>query len=158
MPLWNKLSSWSCLWGMWDQFEPCHFNGRLPYLTMICSLESTIFTGKGEELQDLRSDFCVWAWLRLCPWTALCFSFCVCKMTWEAQVGAQRNLLLAPGAATAFPTSPLNNVAGPLLQIWLLFSFIGLVTSGTTLGVNGAMELLFKVITPYSKRHIRTVR
>uniref|UniRef100_A0A663N5J2 tubulin-glutamate carboxypeptidase n=1 Tax=Athene cunicularia TaxID=194338 RepID=A0A663N5J2_ATHCN len=27
-----------------------------------------------------------------------------------------------------------------------------------TLGINGAMELLFKVITPYSKRHVRTVR
>ncbi|KAI6077808.1 Cytosolic carboxypeptidase 4 [Aix galericulata] len=31
-------------------------------------------------------------------------------------------------------------------------------SNGTTLGINGAMELLFKVITPYSKRHIRTVR
>ncbi|TRZ20640.1 hypothetical protein HGM15179_006448, partial [Zosterops borbonicus] len=31
-------------------------------------------------------------------------------------------------------------------------------TTGTMLGINGAMELLFKVITPYSKRHVRTVR
>ncbi|RLW03754.1 hypothetical protein DV515_00006430 [Chloebia gouldiae] len=30
------------------------------------------------------------------------------------------------------------------------------VTTGTMLGINGAMELLFKVITPYSKRHVRT--
>lgn len=105
--------------------------------------------------------FCVWSWHRLRPQTALCFSFCVCKMTCEVQLGAQTNLLIAPGAATPFPASPLNTTLQTtclLLQIWLLFSFIGLVTTGTTLGINGAMELLFKVITPYSKRHVRTVR
>ncbi|NXX05785.1 CBPC4 carboxypeptidase, partial [Larus smithsonianus] len=42
--------------------------------------------------------------------------------------------------------------------LWVLRVCASNVTTGTTLGVNGAMELLFKVITPYSKRHVRTVR
>ncbi|KFP34107.1 Cytosolic carboxypeptidase 4, partial [Colius striatus] len=47
----------------------------------------------------------------------------------------------------------------PLIHcLWVLRVCASNVTTGTTLGINGAMELLFKVITPYSKRHIRTVR
>ncbi|XP_009885965.1 PREDICTED: cytosolic carboxypeptidase 4 [Charadrius vociferus] len=42
--------------------------------------------------------------------------------------------------------------------LWVLRVCAANVTTGTTLGINGAMELLFKVITPYSKRHVRTVR
>ncbi|KFP74067.1 Cytosolic carboxypeptidase 4, partial [Acanthisitta chloris] len=42
--------------------------------------------------------------------------------------------------------------------LWVLRVCASNVTTGATLGINGAMELLFKVITPYSKRHIRTVR
>ncbi|KFQ60843.1 Cytosolic carboxypeptidase 4, partial [Pelecanus crispus] len=42
--------------------------------------------------------------------------------------------------------------------LWVLRVCASNVTTGTTLGINGAMELLFKVITPYSKRHVRTVR
>ncbi|NWH61888.1 CBPC4 carboxypeptidase, partial [Geococcyx californianus] len=42
--------------------------------------------------------------------------------------------------------------------LWVLRVFASNVTTGTTLGISGAMELLFKVISPYSKRHVRTVR
>ncbi|PKU39186.1 cytosolic carboxypeptidase 4 [Limosa lapponica baueri] len=42
--------------------------------------------------------------------------------------------------------------------LWVLRVCASNVTTGTTLGINGAMELLFKVVTPYSKRHVRTVR
>ncbi|XP_058667437.1 cytosolic carboxypeptidase 4 [Ammospiza caudacuta] len=42
--------------------------------------------------------------------------------------------------------------------LWVLRVCASNVTTGTMLGINGAMELLFKVITPYSKRHVRTVR
>ncbi|NWX47061.1 CBPC4 carboxypeptidase, partial [Steatornis caripensis] len=42
--------------------------------------------------------------------------------------------------------------------LWVLRVCASNVTTGTALGINGAMELLFKVITPYSKRHVRTVR
>ncbi|NXT85541.1 CBPC4 carboxypeptidase, partial [Zapornia atra] len=42
--------------------------------------------------------------------------------------------------------------------LWVLRVCASNVTTGTTLGINGAMELIFKVITPYSKRHVRTVR
>ncbi|KAM6409380.1 cytosolic carboxypeptidase 4 [Rhynochetos jubatus] len=42
--------------------------------------------------------------------------------------------------------------------LWVLRVCASNVTTGTTLGISGAMELLFKVITPYSKRHVRTVR
>ncbi|NXY40583.1 CBPC4 carboxypeptidase, partial [Ceuthmochares aereus] len=42
--------------------------------------------------------------------------------------------------------------------LWVLRVCASNVTTGTTLGVNGTMELLFEVITPYSRRHIRTVR
>uniref|UniRef100_A0A663EAA0 AGBL carboxypeptidase 1 n=1 Tax=Aquila chrysaetos chrysaetos TaxID=223781 RepID=A0A663EAA0_AQUCH len=40
--------------------------------------------------------------------------------------------------------------------LWVLRVCASNVTTGTTLGINGAMELLFKVITPYSKRNVRT--
>ncbi|NXO47998.1 CBPC4 carboxypeptidase, partial [Aramus guarauna] len=42
--------------------------------------------------------------------------------------------------------------------LWVLRVCASNVTTGTTLGINGAMDLIFKVITPYSKRHVRTVR
>ncbi|NXU86088.1 CBPC4 carboxypeptidase, partial [Xiphorhynchus elegans] len=42
--------------------------------------------------------------------------------------------------------------------LWVLRVCASNVTTGTMLGISGAMELLFKVITPYSKRHVRTVR
>ncbi|XP_019332932.2 cytosolic carboxypeptidase 4 [Alligator mississippiensis] len=42
--------------------------------------------------------------------------------------------------------------------LWALRVYASSVTAGTTLGINGAMELLFKVITPYTKKHTRTVR
>ncbi|NXS90264.1 CBPC4 carboxypeptidase, partial [Erpornis zantholeuca] len=42
--------------------------------------------------------------------------------------------------------------------LWVLRVCASNVTTGTVLGINGAMELLFKVITPYSKTHVRTVR
>ncbi|XP_067411757.1 cytosolic carboxypeptidase 4 [Emydura macquarii macquarii] len=42
--------------------------------------------------------------------------------------------------------------------LWVLRVYASSVSAGTTLGINGAMELLFKVITPYSKKHARTVR
>uniref|UniRef100_A0A8C3LIY5 tubulin-glutamate carboxypeptidase n=1 Tax=Chrysolophus pictus TaxID=9089 RepID=A0A8C3LIY5_CHRPC len=42
--------------------------------------------------------------------------------------------------------------------LWVLRVCASNVAAGTTLGINGAMELLFKVITPYSKQHVRTVR
>ncbi|ELW70719.1 Cytosolic carboxypeptidase 4 [Tupaia chinensis] len=32
------------------------------------------------------------------------------------------------------------------------------VTTGAMLGINGAMELLFKVLTPYTRKHTRTIR
>ncbi|XP_044300941.1 cytosolic carboxypeptidase 4, partial [Varanus komodoensis] len=42
--------------------------------------------------------------------------------------------------------------------LWALQVFASSVTVGTMLGINGAMELLFKVITPYSRKHTRTTR
>ncbi|CAI5792737.1 cytosolic carboxypeptidase 4 [Podarcis lilfordi] len=42
--------------------------------------------------------------------------------------------------------------------LWALHVYASSVTVGTMLGVNGAMELLFKVITPYTKKHTRTTR
>ncbi|XP_062998243.1 cytosolic carboxypeptidase 4 [Elgaria multicarinata webbii] len=42
--------------------------------------------------------------------------------------------------------------------LWALQVYASSVTAGTMLGINGAMELLFKVITPYTKKHTRTTR
>lgn len=38
----------------------------------------------------------------------------------------------------------------------VLLSF--LVSMGAMLGINGAMELLFKVITPYTQKRTQTIR
>uniref|UniRef100_A0A8D0H580 tubulin-glutamate carboxypeptidase n=1 Tax=Sphenodon punctatus TaxID=8508 RepID=A0A8D0H580_SPHPU len=43
--------------------------------------------------------------------------------------------------------------------LWVLRVYASnAVSVGTSLGMNGAMELLFKVITPYTKKHTRTMR
>ncbi|XP_023565944.1 cytosolic carboxypeptidase 4 isoform X2 [Octodon degus] len=42
--------------------------------------------------------------------------------------------------------------------LWALRVFASSVTTGAMLGINGAMELLFKVITPYTRKHTRTIR
>ncbi|KAM9061452.1 cytosolic carboxypeptidase 4-like [Sarcophilus harrisii] len=42
--------------------------------------------------------------------------------------------------------------------LWVLQVFASRVTIAAMLGINGAMELLFKVITPYSRKHSRIIR
>ncbi|XP_048225000.1 cytosolic carboxypeptidase 4 [Perognathus longimembris pacificus] len=42
--------------------------------------------------------------------------------------------------------------------LWALRVFASSVTTAAMLGINGAMELLLKVITPYTRRRTRTVR
>ncbi|XP_038169353.1 cytosolic carboxypeptidase 4 [Arvicola amphibius] len=42
--------------------------------------------------------------------------------------------------------------------LWALRVFASSVTTGAMLGINGAMELLFKVIPPYTRKHTRTIR
>lgn len=43
---------------------------------------------------------------------------------------------------------------GSMTTVILSFS----VTTGAMLGINGAMELLFKVITPYTQKRTRIIR
>ncbi|KAF4017769.1 hypothetical protein G4228_009447 [Cervus hanglu yarkandensis] len=46
-----------------------------------------------------------------------------------------------------------------LLPLFRLLAKVGLrVTTGAMLGINGAMELLLKVITPYTQKHTRVIR
>ncbi|KAK2506511.1 hypothetical protein MC885_009859 [Smutsia gigantea] len=42
--------------------------------------------------------------------------------------------------------------------LWALRVFATSVTTAAMLGINGAMELLFKVITPYTRKHTRIMR
>ncbi|XP_014644156.1 PREDICTED: cytosolic carboxypeptidase 4 [Ceratotherium simum simum] len=42
--------------------------------------------------------------------------------------------------------------------LWALRVFASSVTTGAMLGINGAMELLFKVITPYTQKRSRIIR
>ncbi|XP_072593350.1 cytosolic carboxypeptidase 4 isoform X3 [Vulpes vulpes] len=42
--------------------------------------------------------------------------------------------------------------------LWALRVFAASVTTGAMLGINGAMELLFKVITPYTQKRTRIIR
>ncbi|XP_066490845.1 cytosolic carboxypeptidase 4 isoform X2 [Tiliqua scincoides] len=42
--------------------------------------------------------------------------------------------------------------------LWALQVYSSSVTVGTILGINGAIELLFEIITPYTKKHTRTTR
>ncbi|CAM9717119.1 unnamed protein product [Rangifer tarandus platyrhynchus] len=42
--------------------------------------------------------------------------------------------------------------------LWALRVFASSVTTGAMLGINGAMELLLKVITPYTQKHTRVIR
>uniref|UniRef100_A0A8C5LFC8 Cytosolic carboxypeptidase 4 n=1 Tax=Jaculus jaculus TaxID=51337 RepID=A0A8C5LFC8_JACJA len=42
--------------------------------------------------------------------------------------------------------------------LWVLRVFASSVTTGAMLGINGAMELLFKVISPYTRKNTQTIR
>ncbi|KAI4572764.1 hypothetical protein MJG53_012602 [Ovis ammon polii x Ovis aries] len=42
--------------------------------------------------------------------------------------------------------------------LWALRVFASSVTTGAMLGINGAMELLLKVITPYTQKHTQVIR
>ncbi|XP_011851843.1 PREDICTED: cytosolic carboxypeptidase 4 [Mandrillus leucophaeus] len=42
--------------------------------------------------------------------------------------------------------------------LWALRVFASSVSMGAMLGINGAMELLFKVITPYTQKRTQTIR
>uniref|UniRef100_A0A8D0UNS7 tubulin-glutamate carboxypeptidase n=1 Tax=Sus scrofa TaxID=9823 RepID=A0A8D0UNS7_PIG len=42
--------------------------------------------------------------------------------------------------------------------LWALRVFTSSVTTGAMLGINGAMELLLKVITPYTQKHTQVIR
>ncbi|XP_008850570.2 cytosolic carboxypeptidase 4 [Nannospalax galili] len=42
--------------------------------------------------------------------------------------------------------------------LWALRVFASSVTTGAMLGINGAMELLFKVISPYTRKRTQTIR
>ncbi|XP_053573620.1 cytosolic carboxypeptidase 4 [Bombina bombina] len=42
--------------------------------------------------------------------------------------------------------------------LWALQVFASNVPTGAVLGINGAMELIFKVITPYTTRHTQTIK
>ncbi|XP_055969890.1 cytosolic carboxypeptidase 4 [Sorex fumeus] len=42
--------------------------------------------------------------------------------------------------------------------LWVLRAFAASVPTGAMLGINGAMELLFQVISPYTPRHTRLIR
>ncbi|XP_040113065.1 cytosolic carboxypeptidase 4 [Oryx dammah] len=42
--------------------------------------------------------------------------------------------------------------------LWVLRVFASSVTTGAMLGINGAMELLLKVITPYTQKHTQVIR
>ncbi|XP_078539292.1 cytosolic carboxypeptidase 4 isoform X2 [Lissotriton helveticus] len=42
--------------------------------------------------------------------------------------------------------------------LWVLQTYASTVATGVTLGLNGALELLFKVITPFNRRHSQTVK
>ncbi|KFO34586.1 Cytosolic carboxypeptidase 4 [Fukomys damarensis] len=57
---------------------------------------------------------------------------------------------------TARTASPDYDI---LLPLFRLLAKVGLrVKTGAMLGINGAMELLFKVITPYTRKRTRTIR
>ncbi|XP_045416410.1 cytosolic carboxypeptidase 4 [Lemur catta] len=42
--------------------------------------------------------------------------------------------------------------------LWALRVFASSVTTGAMLGINGAMELIFEIVTPYTRKHTRTIR
>lgn len=54
------------------------------------------------------------------------------------------------------PCNAENNACFRWLNNTVLLSFP--VTTAAMLGINGAMELLFKVITPYTQKRTRIIR
>ncbi|XP_030048341.1 cytosolic carboxypeptidase 4 [Microcaecilia unicolor] len=42
--------------------------------------------------------------------------------------------------------------------LWLLKVYASNIPTGAMLGINGAMEMLFKVICPYTRKHTRTIK
>lgn len=135
------------------------FSGRTPCLIIIYFLESTMSTGEGALGKLGKSCKTGFApdFGSGCVHRQLCASLSVfvrgpVESRWEPRD------LIAPGAATLPHIPSKQCLPAASFRADCFFPFIAIVTTGTILGINGAMELLFKVITPYSKRHVRTVR
>ncbi|XP_053128273.1 cytosolic carboxypeptidase 4 isoform X3 [Hemicordylus capensis] len=76
----------------------------------------------------------------------------------DKKFGLKAQKLEAIDVTLSLARKNLNHSQNLTHCLWALQVFASSVTVGTMLGINGAMELLFKAITPYSKKHTRTTR
>ncbi|XP_054859078.1 cytosolic carboxypeptidase 4 [Eublepharis macularius] len=76
----------------------------------------------------------------------------------DKKFGLKAQKLEAVDVMLSLAKKNLNHGQNLTRCLWVLRVYASSVTVGTTLGVNGAMELLFKVITPYTRAHTETAR
>ncbi|KAM6426071.1 cytosolic carboxypeptidase 4 isoform 3-T3 [Liasis olivaceus] len=76
----------------------------------------------------------------------------------DKKFGLKAKRLEAIDVTLSLARKNLNHLENLTHCLWVLQLYASTVSVGTMLGINGAMELLFHVITPYSKKHTITTR
>ncbi|XP_060116357.1 cytosolic carboxypeptidase 4 [Heteronotia binoei] len=76
----------------------------------------------------------------------------------DKKFGLKAQKLEAIDVMLSLARKNLNHSQNLTHCLWVLRVYASNAAVGTTLGVNGATELLFKVITPYTRKHTTTVR
>ncbi|XP_077173476.1 cytosolic carboxypeptidase 4 isoform X2 [Paroedura picta] len=76
----------------------------------------------------------------------------------DKQFGLKAEKLEAIDVTLSLAKKNLNHSQNLTHCLWVLRVYASNAVVGTTLGVNGAMELVLKVITPYTRKHTTTAR
>ncbi|XP_063170443.1 cytosolic carboxypeptidase 4 [Candoia aspera] len=76
----------------------------------------------------------------------------------DKKFGLKAQRLEAVDVTLSLARKNLNRHENLTHCLWALQIYASTVTVGTMLGINGAMDLLFQVITPYTKKHTITTR
>ncbi|KAG8440676.1 hypothetical protein GDO86_006430 [Hymenochirus boettgeri] len=76
----------------------------------------------------------------------------------DGKFGEKAQKLEAPDVTLSIARKNLTKFENLVPCLCALQVFASNVTTSATLGINGAMELLFKIISPYTRRHTNAIR
>ncbi|XP_029430511.1 cytosolic carboxypeptidase 4 isoform X2 [Rhinatrema bivittatum] len=76
----------------------------------------------------------------------------------DRKFGLKAQKLEAIDVTLSLARRNLTNFQNLTPCLWVLKVYAANIPTGAMLGINGAMEMLFKVISPYTRKHTRTIK